>query len=148
VSEKERAGIAKLFIRTEAHYIFSSKRKPGSSKSDRRLELIGGRLEAGESPRQALIREVQEEELSGTIAAKVKNQQLNCKRVNISRQKHFIFEVWVNEDDIKRLMHNEVESYGFSKVEEEIINEKDELRASLSRFTPKTRRIFRALGLV
>lgn len=148
VSKKKKTGIAKLFIRANAYYIFSEKRKPSSPKSDHGLELAGGQIEDGESPLEALIREVEEEELSGIIAAKTRHQRPECKRVVVDGQDHFIFEISIEDDDFKNLRHNEDESYGFVKVEVGIIDKKHELRISLSRFTPKTRKIFRALELV
>ena len=148
MAEKKKDGVAKLFIRASSYYIFSNKRKRSSHKNDHRLELIGGQIESGESPLEALIREVGEEELSRIIAAKTKKQFPKCKRVVVDKEDHFIFEISVNDDDFKNMRHNDRESYGFVKVEVNIIDEKDKLRTNLSRFTPKTGKIFHALELV
>lgn len=147
VSKKKETGVAKLFIRANAYYVFSKKRKP-SSKSDHHLELMGGHIEDGESPLKALIREVKEEELSSVIATKTKRQRPKGKRVDVDGENHFIFKISVDGDDFNNMRPDGKESYGFVKVEADVIEEKDKLNNNLSRFTPKTGEIFRALGLV
>jgi hypothetical protein len=147
VSKEEKPGVAKLFIRANAYYVFSKKRKP-SSKSDHHLELMGGHIEDGESPLNALIREVKEEELSSVIATKTERQQPKGEQIVVDNEKHFIFEIRVDDHDFKKMRPDGKESYEFVKVEADIIKQKDKLNNNLSRFTSKTGKIFRALDYV
>jgi hypothetical protein len=148
VSKKKETGVAKLFIRANAYYVFSEKRTPNDPERDHRLELVGGHIEDGESPRKALIREAKEEELTYTIAKKTRRQRPKGEKVVVDKENHYIFKISVDDDDFKKMRPDRKESYGFVKVEADTIEEKDKLINSLSRFTPKTGEIFRALGLV
>ena len=147
MSKKKQAGVAKLFIRVNGYYIFSKKRKRSSPKSDHYLELFGGHINDGESPRKALIREI-EEELGCIIAAKLKNKRPKPKKIVVDKEDHFIYKVSFDSDDFKNMRCNTCESYGFEKFEARVIDEQDKLRIKLSCFTTKTRNIFRALRLI
>ncbi len=144
----KKTAVAKLFIRANDYYIFSEKWKPSSLESDHRLELMGGHIKGGEKPLKALMRELKKEEVRSVIATKTKRQRPKGERIVGDKGDHFIFRILVDDDDFKEMTPDQKESYGFVKVEADTIEPKDKLNNNLSRFTPKTRTIFRTLGLV
>jgi ADP-ribose pyrophosphatase YjhB (NUDIX family) len=140
--------VAKIFVECGEYYVFSKKRKANAPESDNRLELLGGKVDEGEEPMQALLRELREEEQSGIIAAKVLQLQPQYKKVVVSGQNHYIYRVVLELYDLQNIRHDEKESRGFLKVGMDVLHNKHELLENLSRFTPKTRKIFRALDLI
>ncbi|MFT5560847.1 MAG: NADH pyrophosphatase NudC (nudix superfamily) [Candidatus Azotimanducaceae bacterium] len=52
---------------TGSRCLMSAKRDPGRD-NDGKLEFLGGRIESGESPLEALLRELSEEEASGNLS--------------------------------------------------------------------------------
>ena len=143
-----RKTVAKIFVVCGAYYVFSKKRKAYAPESDNRMELLGGKVDEGEEPMQALVRELREEEDTGIIATRVLQLQPQYKNVIVSGQNHYIFRIAIECADFQNIRHNEKESRGFVKVEMEVIHNRRELLVNLSSFTPKTRKIFRALNLV
>lgn len=141
-------GVSKLILRTKSYYVFSRKRKPETLESDDRLELIGGHIEGKETPLEALMREAREEEPSGIVAARARQLRPSCKRIMVGTEKHFIFEILLDDANFEHLKHDPQESRGFVKVEAETLDRRDELKRNLARFTPKIRKIFGALGWV
>ena len=71
---------------------------PGSS-DDHLLELLGGHLEPSESDFQGLLRELQEEDLSGILANKVKSLNPRPKEILVNHEKHSIYKVNITQDD-------------------------------------------------
>lgn len=148
MSRKKKRGVAKLLLRTNADYIFSRKRKPGSAK-DHHLELIGGKIDdSDETPLAALIREAGEEDTSGTLAAQIRRRRPEVKRITVRGQPHFIFEMMVPNLDLSKLKYDKGESYGFEPVAARIIGDHRELKRNSSKFTSKTVRIFREMGFL
>lgn len=140
--------VAKIFVECGAYYVFSRKRKANAPESDSHMELLGGKIDEGEEPMQALVRELREEEKTGIIAARVLQLQPQYKKVIVSGQDHYVFHITIERADLQNIRHDEKESRGFVKVGLEVIHNRRELLVNLSRFTPKTRKIFRALDLV
>lgn len=140
--------VAKIFVECGGYYVFSKKWKASDPESDNLLELLGGKVDEGEEPMQALVRELREEEKTGIIAAKVLHLQPQYKQVVVSGQNHYIYRVVLEPGNLQNIRHNEKESRGFVKVGMDILQNKHELLVNLTNFTPKTRKIFRALDLV
>ena len=140
--------VAKTFVLSGAHYIFSKKRKRSAPKSDKRLELLGGGFRDGTHSMCGLICELMEEEPTGIIAARVLKQRPRYKKRVVDKQDHYIFTVVVGRNDIEKMEYDKKESRGFVEVKRGMIHDKNQLRNELSDFTPKTRKIFRALGLL
>jgi ribosomal protein S18 acetylase RimI-like enzyme len=140
--------VSKAFVLVGDHYLFSEKREPQSPEKDHRLELLGGTIGSGETPFQGLLRELQEEERSGTLLEKASTLNPSPREIAIGIEPHFIYEMAVTDDEYKRMAHDAHESYGFHLVPKSAIMDEDELRTNTSLFTPKTIAIFRELGLL
>lgn len=124
VREKMTIHISKIFIVLKEFYLFSEKRKPFSS-DDRLLELLGGRLDNSETPFQGLIRELQEEDLSGMLANKVKSLNLQPRDIVVNNENHSIYEIEITQKEYNGLKYNPTESYGFHLIEKSIIDDKN-----------------------
>lgn len=115
----------------QATYLLSIKRDPGSS-NEGKLEFPGGRFEPNEAPRAALLRELFEEEQSGTFA------QLAGARANlyfpmiVLNARYFLFPFQLSADEFGRLSHHPEESFGFELVAPSM------LLADRQVLTPKT----------
>ena len=137
---------SKMFVEIGDYYLFSLKREPNRPESDHRLELLGGKQESGETPFQALIREVREEEASGILAQQASDENPPARVVDVSGEAHHIYRISLRKNDWHRLVASPRESYGFHlvpKVQLEPIPEADR-----ARYTPKTLAIFRALNML
>jgi N-acetylglutamate synthase-like GNAT family acetyltransferase len=140
--------VSKAFVLIGDHYLFSEKRAPQSPEKDHRLELIGGAMESGETPFQGLLRELQEEEPSGTLSKKANTLNSTPREIVVGIEPHFIYQMTITDDEYKRITHDAHESYGFHLVQKSVIMDIDKLKANISLFTPKTIAIFRELGLL
>ena len=149
MSNETKQAVVKVLIQTDACYLFSKKRKPGS-RGDRRLEMIGGKVKRDEQPLDALIREASEEEPSGILSTEVERQRPRFMEIDIDGQKHFIGKISVNDARVRSLTHDRKESYGFESIESRVVEDPQELMKpeNLSKFTPKTIKIFRQLQLI
>lgn len=139
--------IAKLFVEVGDYYVFSEKKKLGSS-SNHLLELIGGRIARDETQFQGLLRELEEEDLSGILTLKSKQEGPAPKHIIVFNESHAIYKITINNDEYKKLKYSPDESYGFHKIEDRLINNKDLLKKNISRFTNKTVAIFKELELL
>ena len=95
--------------------LLSLKKKP-HKKSDRKLELLGGHLDAGESSLEALIRELIEEETSGVLAKKMTTAQPEPVEIVDAGAQHFLFELCISKAEYGELIASSEESYGFQLV--------------------------------
>ncbi|SDP43496.1 NUDIX domain-containing protein [Desulforhopalus singaporensis] len=140
--------IVKIFIRTEIHYIFSRKKAYGK-KSDGLLELIGGHVEDGETPFEALQREAREEEETGILANLLVEKQLTPINVNVEvdglSEQHFVYILNITEEDSRKLKASSDESYGLEFIENSFIETSEGLSKLRSDITWKTNEIFIAL---
>ncbi len=113
--------VAKAIITVDdphaTHYVMSIKRDPGS-RSQGKLEFLGGRFEPNELPRQALLRELSEEESTGKLA------ELAAERANLffpltaGGARHFLFPFFVSATEYDSLCHHPDESFGYRLVHE------------------------------
>ena len=142
--------VAKVFLRLDDHYVFSQKRAPWlpEDAAARQLELIGGTVVGGETPFEALIRELGEEETSGTLAEKARALRPAPQQIVVYGEPHYIYRMQITGDEFERLVHDSEESYGFDLVPEAVIADREKLRENAARFTWKTQGIFQALGLM
>lgn len=142
--------VAKVFLRLDDHYVFSQKRAPWlpEDAAARRLELIGGTVVGDETPFEALVRELGEEETSETLAEKAHTLRPIPQLIIVYGEPHYIYRMTINSDEFERMVHDPEESYGFDLVPEAVIADREKLRENAARFTWKTRGIFQALGLM
>ncbi len=137
---KESKRVAKARIelrRADGEWLLlSRKRAPGRSKHGK-LELLGGHLDSDETPLQALIRELGEEELTGRLAAAAAGRRPRPVELVADGATHFLFDLEVSEEDRTQLQPGR-ESLGFELVRRVPV-EGGELDGQL---TPRTRKIF------
>jgi hypothetical protein len=136
---------SKIFVEIGEHYLFSLKRAPDKPEKDRLLELIGGKQEDGETPFEALIRELAEEEESGILVKRVLASRPTARNVIVSNSLHQIYNVTLDQADYARLTASPEESYGFQLIPKNLMESAADFRPDL--FTPKTIKIFRALNI-
>lgn len=141
--------IVKIFIKTKKYYIFSRKKAYGQ-RSNGLLELIGGHVESGETPLEALLREVQEEEETGILANLLVNIKLPPTEVTVAvngiGELHYIYYLNVSEEDSKKLKASNDESYGFEFIKTSLVETKKGLVKLRTDLTWKTNEIFSGLG--
>jgi hypothetical protein len=134
--------VAKVFIQQGEKYLFSLKRAPGKPAKDGKLELLGGKIENGETRIEGLLRELQEEEKTGVLARKAATLRMNPKFICLKGQDNFIYRMEITPEELQGVEMDGEESYGYEMLKEaDFADDPD-------RFTPKTRKIFRALGMV
>ncbi len=137
----KRYQVAKILIRVslsgDTHFLMSRKRAPGSSNDDR-LEFLGGRLDTGETGCSALLRELNEEETTGTLASLAADTNLpSCEKITGDAH-HHLFGLTIDADCVDQLIASE-ESHGFVVVPASELQPGD-------RFTRKTNMILQSLA--
>ena len=138
--------VSKLFVEVGSHYLFSLRCSPKKPRKDHRLELMGGRGEPGESPLETLVRELGEEEISGTLAGLAGEVRPEARVVMVKGEIHHLFHLNIGREDLSRLMPHPKESYGYYLVPKAVL-EPGSGRVRAENFTPKTLKIFRALNI-
>ncbi len=118
--------------------LMSRKRAPGERKHGR-LEFLGGHLDPGEAPFEALLRELGEEELSGTLAAQARRLRPTAFSADGPGVPHHLYEMAIDAADFDALLFDPEESLGL------VLVPLDELLAGhwSDRVTPRTRAILR-----
>ena len=122
------------------HYLMSIKRDPGSS-NEGKLEFLGGRMERDESPSEAVVRELREEEATGALAKLLKAKSPLHIQHQVKNAMHYFFPFEISEADYERLKHDPLESHGFCLVNGE------QLQQCNKRYTRKTNGIIEILDL-
>lgn len=140
------SGVSKIFITVNNSFVFSKKRAPGFVYKDNKLELLGGNISKNESPFEALVRELEEEELGGILSNKVKKKNLTPKEITIDGndgKHHFVYKIEILKSEYEKMIHNQEESYGFHLIQKDDILDKNYFKKDLVGFTPKTIGIFK-----
>lgn len=142
---RESKGIAKARVEVRREggewLVMARKRAPGKPEKHGKLEMPGGRLEPGETPRQALVRELREEEATGRLAEAAERQLARPREFVADGEAHHLFDLEILEEEYRQLRPSLKESLGFELVPRKQAEE-GELDA---RLTPRTREIFREL---
>lgn len=130
-----------ILVAGEANqYLMSIKRDPGS-RNEGKLEFLGGRMEEGESPLEAVVRELGEEEASGELAKIIQAFSPMHIKHQVRNAMHYFFPLEIGAADYKKLKHDPLESHGFKLVD------MSELEQCNKRYTRKTNRIIEILDL-
>ena len=121
--------------------LLSIKRVEGKRKHGK-LEMLGGHLDQKESPLEALIRELGEEERTGYLSERVRALESQPLELDAGGALHHLFELVISEQEFKELQHNPKESLGFELIR------MSELRDGQhwDRLTRRTQRILEALA--
>jgi len=97
--------------------LMSRKRKRDTTSSDHdKLEMPGGHLDGDESPREALLRECEEEEATGSLAELVAQREPVFATETVDGAVHHLFELALSEREAEGLVPEPTESLGFRLV--------------------------------
>jgi ADP-ribose pyrophosphatase YjhB (NUDIX family) len=122
--------------------LLSRKDAGGDPLRHDKLEMLGGHLEVGESPREGLLRELAEEEASGELARLACEGEPAFRSAVADGAPHHLFELRIEESEASLLRHDPAESLGFEWVRTALLD-----AGQLSeRLTPRTREILRVFG--
>ncbi|MBI9047711.1 MAG: NUDIX domain-containing protein [Anaerolineaceae bacterium] len=139
--------VSKIIIICEKQYVFSIKKSPLNPLKDNRLELFGGNVDLGETPFEGLIRELQEEEMSGILAEKAKAFKLKpLKLFGIEKKTQCIYQMEISLQEHSQLKAHPDESYGIQTLSQKKIVTLENIE--MDHFTPKTIKIFQNLGMI
>jgi len=123
--------------------LLSRKNAPGMPKHNQ-LEMLGGHLDAAESPIEALLRELREEERTGELARSAEADGPGYDTRLVDRAAHHLFELTISEEQCASLEADSEESLGF-----ELVAEKDLASGRFEHeLTPRTREILRLFGAI
>lgn len=135
--------VAKIRITLEQggrRWALMSRKRARSKRKHGKLEFLGGHLAEGELPFDALLRELGEEEPSGTLAARARAVRPTPFVSDLPGVPHHLYEMSVAAADFDALGFDPTESLGL------VLVPLDELLAGTwnERVTPRTRAILRA----
>lgn len=139
--------VSKVLLTCGEIYVFSIKKSPLKPEKHNKLELFGGNVEPGESPFEGLIRELREEEESGTLAEKAVLLKPDIiKQFVVDDKTQCIFQMDLTPDEYHLLKTHPAESLGIRTICRALFTSSDLL--NLNQFTPKTVAIFKNLQLI
>ena len=95
--------------------LMSRKNARGKSKHGK-LEMLGGHLDGDEPPIVALVRELREEERTGTLAEIVERNASAWETRTVDQAPHHLFEITITETEYSHLEAHPKESLGFELV--------------------------------
>lgn len=117
-----------------------SRKRARSTHKHGKLEFLGGHVDPGEGSFEALLRELGEEERSGTLAERARALRPVPFVSNIPGVPHHLYAMHIDAGDFDALVFDPEESLGL------VLVPLDELRAGAwtERVTPRTRAILEA----
>jgi hypothetical protein len=144
MSEAGARGVAKVIVSVHGFgpelLLFSRKKAKGTPKHGR-LELLGGGMDE-DDPLEALVRELDEEEKTGTLAKKVRWEQPGPRTIHVDGETHYIFEIAISLAEYIDLQHSRKESMGLKVVPRSALSDGE----LYSRLTTRTQKILAALS--
>jgi hypothetical protein len=134
------AKIAKIILFVEDSFFFGIKNSPRDPNKDKKLELLGGGVDKGETALQALIRELAEEEQSGLVADKVAALGLAPTEIKIEGTPHVMYHMEITATELENMRMNTSEHHGWRLIPRSTITTPE--RLDLAVFTRRTVKIF------
>jgi hypothetical protein len=135
--------VCKAIIRVDGdaarQYLMALKRAPDSD-NDGKLEFLGGRMESDEAPYETLVRELSEEEATGSLARIVKSHEVAPAEHLIGDALHYLFTFDISLEQYSVMKYHPAESYGLRLVA------KVALTPSVEAYTRKTNKIIGLLS--
>ncbi len=123
--------------------LLSRKNAPGKRKHNG-LEMLGGHLDENESPIEALLRELREEERTGELARIAEAGAPGFDTRIVDQAPHHLFELTITHEQYLSLEADSGESLGF-----EMLTERDLANGRIeAELTPRTRKILRVFGVI
>ena len=136
-------GVTKTIITVtgpaHSHYLMSYKCDP-LSNNEGKLEFLGGRMEDGEAPVAALLRELGEEEQTGILAHLAQARLAAFTKRLFGTAQHYLFHLNISLEEFSQLAHDPSESHGFELVSGQ------QLHTAELDFTRKTKKIIAMLA--
>ena len=136
-----------LVQRDEGRFSLLSRKRAETLDHHGQLEMLGGHLDSGETAREALIRELKEEESTGALAQIIEDSTVEARTAIAGGATHHLFELEISGAQFDALKADETESLGFELVPTDLLergNYKDFLtprtQAMLDKFGPARRR--------
>ena len=124
------------------HWALLSLKNAEGKRKHGKLEMLGGHVGQDESPLEALIRELGEEEQTRFLSERVRTLEPEPLTLHAGGALHHLFELEISEQEFTGLRHDPKESLGFELVR------MSELEAGehWDRITWRTQRILEALA--
>ena len=140
--KQEQVAKARIAVQRggERWSLLSVKRAEGKAKHGK-LEMLGGHLDGDESPIEALIRELREEEETGLLSEKVSAELPPHVSIDVAGALHHVFWFDVDNGDLAHLQYSPEESLGFELV----LTSELEAGEHRHRLTSRTRQVLEAL---
>lgn len=142
---KKKDQVAKariLVIRDDGCWSLLSRKRSSDERKHGKLEMLGGHLDGKESPIEALIRELHEEEKTGKLASTVEEHTPSYQTKVAGGATHHLFEVTLSNEIYEQLKHHPRESLGFELLPTAELN----TLLHWERLTNRTRKILEAFG--
>jgi 8-oxo-dGTP pyrophosphatase MutT (NUDIX family) len=117
-------------------------KRAADKRKHRKLEMLGGHLDQKESPLEALIRELGEEERTGYLSERVGVLEPQPLKLEAGGAVHHLFEIEISEQEFKRLQYDPKESLGFELIRISELKDGEHW----DRLTWRTQRILRTLA--
>ena len=142
MADLEDVAKVRIVVRRDGErWCLMSRKRSNDKKKHNKLEFLGGHLQAGDSPADALVRELGEEEKTGTLVRLVEAAAPRPASLDVKGMPHFLFEIEISEAETAQVEPDPRESCGF-----ELVLEHDLEAGTLQQqLTPRTRQILKAL---
>lgn len=135
--------VAKIILFRDYSFLFAVKLAPQEPAKHRKMELLGGGVENGETSLEGLVRELTEEEQSSLVASKVAKLNLIPIEIEVEGDPHFIYHMPITGKDLQGVRIRSGENEGYRLIPRSTIMDTNRLDYKL--FTPRTVKIFEKL---
>lgn len=132
--------IAKIILFKDDSFLFAVKMAPQDPVKHKKMELLGGGVEKGETPLEGLVRELTEEEQSSLLAHNAANLNLSPIEILIDADTHFIYHMPISGKDLEGIRISSQENEGYRLISGSAIRAAKKLDSEV--FTTRTVKIF------